>query len=1463
MPHIDNPSVPKILLAASTGDKRLVTELLSLGHSISSTDDNGRTALHYASSENHSDLIPLLLSPKYSKSADPDPQDNSGITPLHIACRDGHIQTVKALANAGCDLNVRDNRGFSPLHFACSGPELSLPVLDFLIDNIYINVREAVGNTPLHLAVSQSNINLVTHLLAQGASPNEVNHDGRSPLHLASEIDEPKIVELIVSCDLTNLYLPTKTGETCLHVAAQKGNLDNVRVILDCQSDGKTDSKSLLVNTINELDGFLAIHYAVEKGFIKVTGLLLKYAQSTIKNARDKELKTPLHHAVINEHINLIDLLIDSGADVKSLDDQKKTPIHWSTSFNFHHVSKLFLKVNQSQLVILDFQDSSGNTPVHYLALNNDEELIKKFFKLYSFNCSLKNEEDLSVLDITAKNANLSLLSFLIENATSSDQKSQDSSALMHAARSGSDDCVLKLLKAGYSPNFFNNEGFTPLLIALKCKFSNIVSLLLSFKVNVNVKDPDQLTPLHYAISSGQGVVVNKLLVHGAALNGKEAVDGDLTSPLHLAIKVRHDGIVQTLLQSKASTLARDSFGNTPLHLACSNGYSEAVPWIVQFGNKELINSKNNRGEFPLFLACKEGFIGIVEYLTNSNADCLLKNMDGLTAGFVAVLNGRNQVLSYLIKHELIDVNDKYLTGLNQESNYQSFEVNSGLVKGDTLLHAAIRQGFVETVQALIDHKADLCSTNRRGSTPLHVAVELKKYELIRLLLCNGANQFVVDKDHDIPLTIATKMSDLDAMDLLLESSVKPPKKYLLKALQLATINNDEKAASVLFLSGIQSDDDLHMSKDPLRERIRNKGQKDQNFDENDVSPLHIACKFGLDKIVVNLLSIFGADPNSIDSDGNSPLHLISLSGNYSLALEVLKRGGNLNLQDGKGKTPLMIAVENNHFDYCLTIINESEPLINVDIRDEEGNTLLHYIAIYGNDQLCVKLLSMGAYANAQNDKKRTPVHLACSRGNGSIFHLLIRNSGDFLQKCENGVSGVHFAAQKGHSNIIKLMVQFNKELLSADHFGNTSLMYAAQSNAKSFGMILGVVESLDQVISTNKQKMNILHFAASGNDSEVVDLILAKLDEFNKVLKTNIKARMPELIQFINNKDAFGFTPLQIAASKGNDLILSRLASSPNIDINSQSKRSGKVTALHLTFNDSLLTNKDSEARFFNCRKILLNAGAKLNLVDAEGNSVLHYAAERKDFRSAFLFISYGADPTVQNKFEKSPFMLLSPSIIEKFLPRWREDFTEKVTLRTFVDQSNIVPASSPIELLHRSCTGNVVDRDEDGIEELLLSEPVTSFNSLFQQLSALYCVMLNCLKEKKTPQSGSFFASRLYDKPTIGFPLVVLDNYVPFSNGDDVTKIKKNTFTVSHISVKNVGDGEATIKFVLPPVNSSFLLEVDPLVCVIKPRSSTDVRFSLKMRQLGKLRDVIYLDVSGGMRIMMPIRIDCLIDS
>ena len=101
-----------------------------------------------------------------------------------------------------------------------------------------------------------------------------------------------------------------------------------------------------------------------------------------------------------------------------------------------------------------------------------------------------------------------------------------------------------------------------------------------------------------------------------------------------------------------------------------------------------------------------------------------------------------------------------------------------------------------------------------------------------------------------------------------------------------------------------------------------------------------------------------GAEPNALDKIKNSPLHCVFLAKDEKYIVEAIKElvshGADINTQNKKGKTPLHRATKLDNYSITKVLLElGSDP----NIKDENGNTALEMALVDGNKMNFVKSL--------------------------------------------------------------------------------------------------------------------------------------------------------------------------------------------------------------------------------------------------------------------------------------------------------------------------------------------------------------------------------------------------------------------------------------------------------------------------------------------------------------------------
>ncbi|XWS30053.1 hypothetical protein CRYUN_Cryun24cG0085100 [Craigia yunnanensis] len=166
-------------------------------------------------------------------------RDNKeGNTPLHNAARYGHLEVVRALIEEDPDFVYPANKnGETPLYMAARRGYPHL-VAEMLINCKSVAHAGPKGTTALHAAV-MANDRVRIILKKKKILANEIDDNGRSPLHFAAHLGYRSIVEQLLECDKSTAYIADLEGKmTALHMAARQGHAsimkDIIRHCPDC-----------------------------------------------------------------------------------------------------------------------------------------------------------------------------------------------------------------------------------------------------------------------------------------------------------------------------------------------------------------------------------------------------------------------------------------------------------------------------------------------------------------------------------------------------------------------------------------------------------------------------------------------------------------------------------------------------------------------------------------------------------------------------------------------------------------------------------------------------------------------------------------------------------------------------------------------------------------------------------------------------------------------------------------------------------------------------------------------------------------------------------------------------------------------------------------------------------------------------------------------------------------------------
>ncbi len=503
-----------------------------------------------------------------------------------------------------------------------------IAVIELLADGANANAKDKYGWTVLMATTCCGNAEIVEALLEAGADiPEDTSEYSTNMQAILKRERQARKDKQLADSSIKNLEQEDGAGaggteknqkmlNDQLIEATENDNTEIIEVLLKEGAD---------INATNE-DGQTALVIAAEKGHIETVQVLLTTPGINIDAANNKDGSTALMFAAQNGHTNIVNTLIDKGADVNAANNKY------------------------------------GSTALMFAALCGNTEIVNNLIDKDA-NVNATDKDGLTALMITAATGHVDIVQILLDKGIDINAADHGNfTALMFAANKGHTETVKTLLKKGANVNAASHNSPTALMMAAGAGHVDIVQILLKENAEIDATAGRGDTALTLAASTGNTETVRVLLAAGANVNdtaitlaldnghtetvealfgkstntntadksGSMVLMGDstmlmdeeqkesLNDQLIIAVSNEDQNLITSLLQKGADPNFADKDGDTPLMYAAMNGHREIVKLLIK--NKADVNAKNKSGRTALTDAAVHHHIWIVFDLMNAGA---------------------------------------------------------------------------------------------------------------------------------------------------------------------------------------------------------------------------------------------------------------------------------------------------------------------------------------------------------------------------------------------------------------------------------------------------------------------------------------------------------------------------------------------------------------------------------------------------------------------------------------------------------------------------------------------------------------------------------------------------------------------------------------------------------------------------------------------------------------------------
>jgi ankyrin repeat protein/serine/threonine protein kinase len=376
----NNDGCTPALIAASRGQVGALNQLIQYDANVLAICKQGRSMLHWSAVQGGKYVCSLVIE-KYRSSellsSVKDARAADGCTPALLAASCGHLEVLKLLFAADCNLLTINNDGWSALHLCSRGGHES--VCTWLIDSYrqtnnlqhMLELRTAEGDTAALIAASHGHLRILLHLVDAKANLLDCNYIGWSILHQCAAKDRVAVCSFVIS------FL-TEQSDTDLAQLREFKAHDGCTAVLLAAEYGHLDMLTLLINASCDIDatahnGLSVLHLIAKHGHQKLLNTIGPQVMRKLLNCKTIQGNTALHFALMENQEPIVHELLNNNAEINHSNCLGLTPLYLAASKGLESVVRELL----SRKAEIDKQSLEGISPLQAAAAKGYLQVVR------------------------------------------------------------------------------------------------------------------------------------------------------------------------------------------------------------------------------------------------------------------------------------------------------------------------------------------------------------------------------------------------------------------------------------------------------------------------------------------------------------------------------------------------------------------------------------------------------------------------------------------------------------------------------------------------------------------------------------------------------------------------------------------------------------------------------------------------------------------------------------------------------------------------------------------------------------------------------------------------------------------------------------------------------------------------------------------------------------------------------